>query len=455
MNTPDLSMTHSTDDSPQKIEALSALAQRVLDLCKGSGATQAEVDCSESRGLSTSVRMGAVETVESTRDRGVSLTVYFGQRKGSASTGDFSEASLAATVEHACTIARYTESDPAAGLADPERMARELREFDQWHPQAFDADAMIAQALACEQAGRDADARIRNSDGCSNSASESVSVYANSHGFMGHERETQYSLSCALIAGEGDGMQRDGWYTAALRSDALESAQAVGKRAAQLTVERLDPRGLPTGSLPIVFTPEVARSLVGHFIGAVSGGALYRHASFLVDHAAKQVFPDWVSMVEQPHLMGGFRSTSFDAEGTATQTSPLVTNGVLQRYVLGSYSARKLGLQSTANAGGIYNLDVAGNVDGLEDILANLPRALLVTELMGQGVNTVTGDYSRGAAGYLIENGKRVHPVDGVTIAGNLRDMFMAVEAIGRDVDPRSSTRMGSLLVGKMTVAGG
>nr|WP_103075016.1 metalloprotease PmbA [Lysobacter silvestris] len=450
-----MTQANSADDSPQRIEALSALAQRVLDLCKAGGASQAEVDCSESRGLGTSVRMGAVETVESTRDRGVSLTVYFGQRKGSASTGDFSDASLAATVEHACTIARYTENDPAAGLADPQRMARELREFDQWHPQVFDADAMIAQALACEQAGRDADVRIRNSDGCSSSASESVSVYANSYGFSGHERETQYSLSCALIAGQGDGMQRDGWYTAALRADALEAAQAVGHRAAQLTVERLDPRGLPTGSLPVVFTAEVARSIIGHFIGAVSGGALYRQASFLLDHAGKQVFPDWVSMIEQPHLMGGFRSTSFDAEGTATQVSPLVTNGVLQRYVLGSYSARKLGLQSTANAGGIYNLDVAGNVDGLDAILANLPRALLVTELMGQGVNTVTGDYSRGAAGYLIEHGQRVHPVDGVTIAGNLRDMFSGIEAIGRDIDPRSSTRMGSLLIGRMTVAGG
>lgn len=444
----------NTDDSPQRIEALSGLAQRVLDLCKANGASQAEVDCSESRGLSASVRMGSVETVESTRDRGVSLTVYFGQRKGSASTGDFSDASLAATVEHACTIARYTEADPAAGLADPDRMARELHEFDQWHPQPFDADAMIAEALECEQAGRDADARIRNSDGCSSSAHESVSVYANSHGFIGHERDTSYGLSCALIAGQGDGMQRDGWYTTALRADALESARSVGRRAAELTVGRLDPRGLPTGALPVVFMPEVARSLIGHFVGAVSGGALYRHASFLLDHAGKQVFPDWVSMIEQPHLAGGFRSTSFDAEGVATQVSPLVANGVLRRYVLGSYSARKLGLQSTANAGGIYNLDVDGNVDGLDAILANLPRALLVTELMGQGVNTVTGDYSRGAAGYLIEHGQRVHPVDGVTIAGNLRDMFMAIEAIGRDIDPRSSTRMGSLLVGRMTIAG-
>jgi len=445
---------HLQDDSGARLERLAGIAQQVLDLCRAQGATQAEVDCSESLGLSASVRMGEVETVESNRDRGVSVTVYFGQRKGAASTGDLADASLRSTVDHACTIAKYTEADPAAGLADAARMAREVRDFDLWHPQPFDAEGAVARALECEQAGRDAEPRITNSDGATMAASAGVSVYANSHGFVGRERDTGYTLACALIAGHGDAMQRDGWYTTAIRDDALESARAVGRHAAELAVARLDPRPLPTGAMPVVFAPEVARSLIGHFIGAVSGGALYRHASFLVDHAGKQVFPDWFGLVERPHLAGGFRSTSYDAEGVATRESALVEGGVLQRYVLGSYSARKLGLSSTANAGGVHNLDVATNVDGLQAILDRVPRCLLVTELMGQGVNTVTGDYSRGAAGFLVEDGQRVHPVDGITIAGNLREMFMAIEAVGADIDPRSHIRMGSLLVGRMTIAG-
>lgn len=442
------------DDSAERLDALAGLSQRLLDLARGRGATQAEVSCSEEAGLSVNVRMGEVETVESTRDRGIAVTVYFGRRKGSASTADLREDSLIATVEQACAIAKYTEDDPAAGLADPDLMARETRQFDSWHPWSIDADRAIDLALACEQAGRDADARVENSDGASLSSGRSLSVYANSHGFVGRERGTQHSLGCALIAGRGDAMQRDGWYTLGLAADDLESPASVGRRAAERAVSRLSPRQLRTGEYTVLFSAEMARSLIGHLIGAVSGGALYRGASFLVDSQGKQLFPDWFSIVERPFVPHGLRSASFDAEGVATRESPLVERGVLQRYVLGSYSARKLGLQTTANAGGVHNLDVAANAGDLDGLIAAMGRGLLVTELMGHGANTTTGDYSRGAAGFWVEDGKLQYPVDGVTVAGNLRDMFQRIDAVGADVDPRSHVRTGSILIGRMTVAG-
>jgi PmbA protein len=384
--------------------------------------------------------------------------VYFGKRKGSASTADLREDSLAATVEQACAIARHTEADPAAGLADPDLMAQRPAsgwpDYDAWHPWAIDAERAIDLAIACEQAGRDSDARIANSDGASVSTGSSLSVYANSHGFLGRERGTHHSLGCALIAGQGDAMQRDGWYSTALAQEDLEPASAVGREAARRTLARLQPRQLPTGSVPVLFAAEVARSLIGHLVGAVSGGALYRRASFLLDAAGMRVFPDWFAIDEDPFLPRGFRSAAFDAEGVATRATPLVAEGVLQRYVLGSYSARKLGLATTANAGGVHNLLVKPNAGDLGMLLRNMGRGLLVTELMGQGVNAVTGDYSRGAAGFWVEGGEIAFPVDGVTIAGNLRAMFAAVEAVGADVDPRSHLRTGSILVGRMTVAG-
>lgn len=449
----------ASDDSTERLERLQALSQRLLDRCRAHGATQAEVSCSEERGLNVNVRMGVVETVEATRDRGIGVTVYFGQRKGSASTADLRETSLEATVEQACAIARFTEDDEAAGLADAERMAHpdadgRWPDFDSWHPWALDADRAIDIALTCESAGREADPRIGNSDGASVGSGESLSVYANSHGFVGAERGTHHSIGCALIAGEGDAMQRDGWYTSALAEGDLESPLVVGRHAAQRTLSRIDPRPLATGEYPVLFAAEVARSLIGHLLGAVSGGALYRRASFLLDSVGQPLFPEWLSIVEQPWLPRGLRSAAFDAEGVATRESSLVEGGVLQRYVLGSYSARKLGLQSTANAGGVHNLAVSPNAGGFEALLSGLGRGLVVTELMGQGVNAVTGDYSRGAAGFLVENGEIVHPVDGITIAGNLRAMFAAIEAVGDDVDPRSHIRTGSILVGRMTVAG-
>mgnify|MGYP002780655392 FL=1 len=447
-------LTAASDDSQARMDRLSGLAREVLAQCARLGASQAELTMNEDAGLSVNVRMGEVETVERTRDRGVGLTVYFGQRKGSASTADLQPDSLRATVEQACAIARHTEADPAAGLADADRMATDLREFDGWHPWPLDADRAIALALEAEAAGRGADARISNSDGAGTYSSESVSVYANSHGFLGAERGTSHSLSVSLIAGSGDRMQRDYWYTSALSPDDLESPAQVGRRAAERTLRRLGPRPIRTGEYPVLFAPEMARSLIGHLLGAVSGGALYRRASFLLDHAGKQILPSWFAIAERPHKPRGIRSSAFDAEGVATVDSDLVRDGVLQRYVLGSYSARKLGLQSTGNAGGVNNLEVTANAGGLEEMARAMGRGLLVTELMGQGANTVTGDYSRGAAGFWIEGGEIAHPVDELTIAGRLPDMFRAIEAVGADVDRRSHVEVGSILVGRMTVAG-
>jgi len=281
-----------------------------------------------------------------------------------------------------------------------------------------------------------------------------VAVYANSHGFVGAERSTHFSLSCSLIAGANDSMQRDYWYSSALRYSDLEAANSIGKQAAERTLRRLNPRSVDTGNYPVLFSAETARSLIGHFLGAVSGGSLYRRASFLLDSIDTQIFPDWFSLLERPHVQRGFRSANFDAEGVATREQYLIENGVLQHYLLGSYSARKLGLQSSANAGGVHNLDTSSNAGDLAEMLRGMGRGLLVTELMGQGVNAITGDYSRGAAGFWVEGGEIQYPVDEITIAGNLKTMFQAIEAVGSDVDMRSHIRTGSILLGNMTVAG-
>lgn len=446
--------TAKADDSAQRLEQLADTAQRMLERARQLGASQAEVSCNEDSGLEVNVRLGQVETVQSSRDRGLAITVYFGQRRGSASTADLADASIEATVAQACAIARYTEADPAAGLADPALMASRFPDLDTWHPAAPDADQALALALACEQAGREFDGRISNSDGAGVSSNTSLAVYANSHGFVGRERSSSHSLSCALIAGSGDGMQRDGWYSAALAFADLWQPDAVGQKAAQRTLERLAPRSLPTAQMPVLFAPEVSRSLIAHLVAAVSGGALYRRASFLLDSVGQALLPPWFAIEERPLLARGWRSTAFDAEGVATRDSMLVDGGVLQRYVLGSYSARMLGLQTTGNAGGVHNLQVRANAPGLLQMAAQMGRGFLVTELMGQGVNGVTGDYSRGAAGFWVENGEICYPVDGVTIAGNLRQMFQCIVAVGEDVDPRSSVQVGSILVDQMTVAG-
>lgn len=441
-------------DPGARLDQLADIATSVLARCRRHGATAAEVNVDEDHGLGVGVRMGEVETVEDTRDRGLVVTVYFGQRKGVASTADLAKTSIEETVNQACAIATYTEADPAAGLADAELMAKEFPDFDLWHPWAMDAEAAIATGIACETAGRDADSRIANSDGASVNSGRSLAVYANSNGFVGRECSTHHSISLSLIAGEGDGMQRDDWYSTAVSVGDLESPEAIGRHAAARVVARLAPRHVKTGDFPVLLAPWVARSLIGHLVRAISGGSLYRHASFLLDSAGQQIFPAWFNLRERPHLLRGFRSAAFDAEGVATRDNDLVHNGILQHYLLGSYSARKLGLTTTGNAGGVHNLLVeAGPLDQAA-LMRQMGRGLFITELMGQGVNTVTGDYSRGAAGFRVENGVIAYPVDEVTLAGNLNDMFKAIEAVGNDVDQRSHILTGSILLGRMTVAG-
>ena len=447
------------DASRRQLDQLAELAEDVIRRARAAGASQAEVSASIDTGLSVNVRLGEVETVEHTRDRGFGLTVYFGQRKGSASTADLNADSIQATLDQACAIARYTEEDPASGLADAARMATQFPELDLWHPWAIDTAQAIALGQDIEAAGR-AHAGITNSEGASVQMGESLSVYANSHGFVGRERGTRHSLSLSLITGDEAGMQRDYWYDSVRSANDFMSAQALGNKAAERTLARVGARRLSTRQSAVLFAPEIARGLIGHLIGAVSGGALYRRASFLLDHAGKQIMPSWLNIVERPYLLRGQGSGAFDAEGVATRDSALIENGVLARYVLGSYSARKLGLESTGNAGGIHNLVVEpGHADGgaAEDfrgMLKRLGTGLLVTEVMGQGVNTITGDYSRGAAGFWVENGEIAYPVEEITIAANLRDMLSGIVAVGSDVDKRSHLLIGSVLVDRMTIAG-
>jgi len=441
------------DTSRADLDRLADLAEDVVRRCRSAGASAAEVGASIDTGLSVSVRLGDTETIEHTRDRSFGVTVYFGQRKGSASTADLAPDSIAKTIEQACAIARYTEADPAAGLADAALMAREFPDLDLWHPWDIDVEGAIALGLQIEDAGR-AVPGISNSEGAAVQAGETVSVYANSHGFTGRERGTRHLLSVALLAEDDNGMQRDYWYDAVRAAEDFMDPAALGRKAAERTLARLDARRLSTRQSPVLFAPEVARGLIGSLVSAVSGGNLYRKASFLLDHAGKAVLPSFVDIQEDPLIARGQGSASFDAEGVATRRSALVQGGVLQRYVLGSYSARKLGLQSTANAGGVHNLVVKTGDDDFAAMLRRLGTGLLVTEVMGQGVNLVTGDYSRGASGFWVENGAIAYAVEEITIAGNLRDMLLGIVAIGSDVDRRSHILCGSILVERMTIAG-
>ena len=442
------------DTSSADLGRLAAIAEDVIRLARAKGASEADVAASIDLGLSVGVRLGEVETVERTRDRGVAVTVYFGKRKGSANTADLDPKSIEQTVEHACAIARYTEEDPANGLADPALLAKTIPDLDLWHPWDITPEEAIRLGIEIEDAGRAYDPRIDNSDGASVQVGASMTAYANSVGFVGTERGTHHSLSVALIAEDDNGMQRDYWYDSVRRASDFATAESIGRKAAERTLARLGARRLTTRQCPVLFVPEVARGLIGHFLSAVSGGALYRRASFLVDHAGKPVFPAWMQVAERPHIPRGHGSTAFDSEGVATRDSDLVRDGVLARYILGSYSARKLGLQSTANAGGVQNIVVQPGGDDFGALLRRMGSGLLVTELMGQGVSLITGDYSRGASGFWVENGEIAYPVEEITIAGNLREMYANLVAVGRDVDPRSHILTGSILLERMTIAG-
>jgi PmbA protein len=447
-------MSQQVDAS--RIPELKDVVSRALDSARRAGATQAEADASLQQGLSVSVRLGEVETVEYQRDRALGITVYFGHRKGSASTGDLSAQSVEDMVAKACAIARHTAEDECAGLADPALLQTQFRDLHLDFPWELSADAAVELARECEAAGRAVDTRLSNSEGASVSSQRGVRVYGNTHGFLAGDCGTSHSLSCVLLAQVGEDMQRDYWYTSARDPRDLEAAELVGRRAGQRAIARLGARRLPTGPAQVVLAPEVARGFIGHFIGAIRGSAQYRKASFLLGTAGQRIFPEWVQMHERPHLLKGVASSNFDSEGVRTVDRELVRDGIVDGYLLGSYSARKLGLVSTGHAGGLHNLMVDASVDRPDQasLLQRMGRGLLVTELMGQGVNGVTGDYSRGATGFWIEGGEIAYPVHEVTIAGNLRNLFAGLQAIGSDVDARGGVRVGSIWVGEFTIAG-
>jgi PmbA protein len=439
-----------------RIPELQAVVGLALEEARRRGATQAEADASLSKGLSATVRMGEVDTIEYQRDRGVGITVYFGQRKGSASTGDIAPQAVRDTVEKACNIARHTAEDPFSGLADPAMLARTIPALDLDHPWAVEPDEAIELARASEAAGRAVDERLTNSEGATVGTQRGVRVYGNTHGFLGGYASTSHSLSCVLIAEAGDDMQRDYWFTTSRDPQELESPADVGVRAGTRAIARLGARKLATRRAPVLYAPELARGFLGHFIGAIRGGAQYRKASFLLGAAGTQVLPSFMQMHERPHLPKALASSPFDGEGVATRDRELVVDGVLGGSVLGSYSARKLGLQTTGNAGGIHNLivETSGQALAPDAMLRQLHTGLLVTELMGQGVNGVTGDYSRGASGFWVEKGEIAYPVHEITIAGNLREMYRNIVAVGDDVDRRGTIRTGSILVEGVTIAG-
>jgi PmbA protein len=450
--TPALPDTSASEARAQLAEVVDYAREEALR----QGASQCDADASVSRGLSVNVRLGAVDTVEYQRDRGLGVTVYFGKRKGSASTADLSRAAVAETVGKACAIARYTAEDSYAGLIEPEALARDIPDLDLDHPWELAPERAIELARECEAAGLALDARVSNSEGAAVSSQRHSGVYGNSLGFLAGYSSTSHSVSAALIAQQGEDMQRDYWYSVARDQAQLEPVAAIGRTAGSRALARLGARRLTTRKAPVAFVPEMARGLIGHFIGAIRGTSQYRKASFLLEAAGSQVFPAFISMQERPHIPRGLASAPFDQEGAATRDRDLVKDGVLEGYVLGSYSARRLGLRTTGNAGGLHNLLVTAADGGLAagEFLQRLGTGLLVTELMGLGVNGVTWDYSRGASGFWVENGAIAYPVHEITIAGNLKQMYREIAALGSDIDTRGGIRIGSVLISDMTIAG-
>ena len=431
------------------------LAAFTLERAKALGATACDVEISTSIGQNVTVRLGEVETIEHNRDKGMGVTVYLGQRRGNASTTDLSRDAIERTVAAALAIAKYTAPDEFAGLPDPARHATQPFADCALHfPWKLSVEDAIELGKRMEAAAFAVDKRIDNSDGASVSMSESDFIFANSNGFMGGYPTTRHSISCTMIASTEEGMQRDYWYDVARAADRLESAESVGMKAGQRTVARLNARRVPGGEFPVLFDATVSSGLIGAFVGAVSGSSLYRKSSFLLDSIGQQVFSPIVAIREDPFLKHGLASGVFDGEGVATSTRDVVRDGVVQGYFLASYSARKLGMQSTGNAGGNHNLIVQpGDLD-FAGLLKKMQRGLVVTELMGQGVNNVTGDYSRGAAGFWVEGGEIVYPVEEITIAGNMKDMLKNIVAVGNDVLAQGSKQVGSILISHMAIAG-
>jgi PmbA protein len=436
------------------LDQLRDIARDVLGHALKSGASACETEVSEGHGQGVTVRKAKVETIEYNRDKGVGVTVYLGQQKGHASTSDLGTQAVRDTVEKALSIARFTAADPCAGLPDAARLATDSTDLDLFHPWDLAIDDAIAIARDTESAAFEVDPRITNSEGASVSVQHSQFIAANSLGFMGGFPTSRHYVSCAVIAGRNNGMQRDDWYTSARDAQDLAPGAAVGRYAAERALSRLKARQIATQSVPVLFEAPLATSLLGSFVAAVSGGSLYRKSSFLLDSLGKQVFSDIVNLAERPHQKKWFGSTPFDDEGVATSDREVVKNGVLQGYFLSSYSSRKLGMQTTGNAGGNHNLVLESGEHNLRGLLKLMGTGLLVTELIGQGINMVTGDYSRGAFGYWVENGEIKYPVQEITIAGNLGDMFKGIAAIGNDVVVRGARQCGSILIDQMTIAG-
>jgi PmbA protein len=435
-------------------EALASIISETLDLAKKLGATQAEAGLTVAEGMSVSARMREVETVEYQKDNGLGISVYFGRRKGSASTASLDKDSIRKTVEAACNIARYTSEDPCTGLADAALMATHFADLDLYHEWDISTDQAIQLALECEASALDYDSAISNSEGASIDVGKSHSAYGNSHGFNRVERKSRHSISCSVVASNETGMQRDYWYDVNRSPAKLLPVAEIGRKAAQRTVQRLGAVKLKTGQSPVLFAPELARGFVSHLISAIGGNAQYRKASFLLDALGSKILPGFVRLQEFPFEPGALGSANYDGEGVATNDSPLVENGVLQSYLLDSYSARKLGRVSTGHASGVHNLKVSDTGKTFEQCLQTMDKGLLLTELMGQGVNTVTGDYSRGAAGFWVENGEIQYPVEEITIAGNLKDLYLNIVDIGNDMDRRGTIHCGSILIESMIIAG-
>ena len=433
---------------------LERIVRAALEEAQALGVDEVEVAASHDIGLAATARLGDVENLEYNRDHGIAVTVYRNKRRGSASTSETSADAVREVVRKACSFATYTAADDHAGLADADLLCRDLIDLDLDHPWDLDAAAAIELAIRCEAAGLEVDQRLKNSEGATVARNRGVRAYGNSHGFFGQFAKTSHSITCALLAEQNGEMQRDYHYTAARSPDELESAEAVGREAARRTIARLGAQKLPTRLAPVLFVPELARGFIGHAVSALSGGAQYRKASFLLDARGERLFPDFVDIAERPHIAGGMASAAYDDEGVATWDRGLVTAGSIEDYVLSSYSARRLGLETTANAGGAQNLVVSSNGGNLESLVAEMGTGLIVEELIGQGVNGVTGDYSRGAAGHWVENGEIRFPVHEVTIAGTLRELYSRIERIGDDRDLRGGIRCGSLLIGEMTIAG-
>ncbi|HJS77709.1 MAG TPA: metalloprotease PmbA [Burkholderiales bacterium] len=437
---------------------LDSLAHAALERARRAGASACDCDVSEGYGLSVTVRKGRPDTIEHNRDRSVGVTVYLGDRpkvrRGHASTSDFSRAALEQTVDAAAAIARHTAEDDCAGLPDAELLAREQPDLDLFHPWEISTEEAVELARRCEAAAFAVSKKIRNSEGATVSAQQTQFVFANSLGFVGGFCGSRHWLSCAVIAEDKGLMQRDDWYSASRLPGKLADARALGRYAGQRAAARLGARKMATRQAPVLFEAPVAVGLIGHFVSAVTGGNLYRKTSFLVDTLGKQVFSPLVAIDERPHEPQGMASSPFDEEGVATIERPIVRAGVVEGYFLGSYAARKLGMKSTGSAGGHHNLVVRSEGPDFEGMLKTMGRGLLVTELLGQGVNPVTGDYSRGAAGYWVEGGEIAFPVEEITIAGNLKEMFKQIAAIGSDVVVRSGRSTGSILVESMTIAG-